>query len=170
MLLVEHRNLNLHDLNVLTATEEEAAEAYDIAAIKFRGVNAVTNFEMSRYNVEAIINSNLPVGGAAKRLKLAAESSDQRSAPSLDQQSQSSNGSSSTSSTINFATVQAAPPIACNVPFDTATAIFHQNLLHNLGCNGGGTGAAQVTASESFPMAFMPQTSSEFYIWPHQSY
>lgn len=43
-------------------TEEEAAEAYDIAAIKFRGLNAVTNFEISRYNVESIISSNLPIG------------------------------------------------------------------------------------------------------------
>ncbi|KAG8066502.1 hypothetical protein GUJ93_ZPchr0004g39214 [Zizania palustris] len=43
-------------------TEEEAAEAYDIAAIKFRGLNAVTNFEIGRYNVESIINSNLPIG------------------------------------------------------------------------------------------------------------
>jgi AP2-like factor (ANT lineage) len=43
-------------------TEEEAAEAYDIAAIKFRGLNAVTNFEISRYNVESIMNSNIPMG------------------------------------------------------------------------------------------------------------
>ncbi|KAL5215845.1 hypothetical protein ABZP36_007246 [Zizania latifolia] len=46
-------------------TEEEAAEAYDIAAIKFRGLNAVTNFEIGRYNVESIINSNLPIGSMA---------------------------------------------------------------------------------------------------------
>ncbi|KAK8520567.1 hypothetical protein V6N13_030990 [Hibiscus sabdariffa] len=54
------------------STEEEAAEAYDIAAIKFRGLNAVTNFEMSRYDVKTIVESNaLPIGGggAAKRLK-----------------------------------------------------------------------------------------------------
>ncbi|KAL6505348.1 AP2-like ethylene-responsive transcription factor plt2 [Orobanche gracilis] len=53
------------------STEAEAAEAYDIAAIKFRGLNAVTNFEMSRYDVKAILESNtLPIGGgAAKRLK-----------------------------------------------------------------------------------------------------
>ncbi|KAK4254892.1 hypothetical protein QN277_007968 [Acacia crassicarpa] len=53
------------------STEEEAAEAYDIAAIKFRGLNAVTNFDMSRYDVKAILESNtLPIGGgAAKRLK-----------------------------------------------------------------------------------------------------
>ncbi|KAL9683734.1 hypothetical protein QQ045_021159 [Rhodiola kirilowii] len=52
------------------STQEEAAEAYDIAAIKFRGLNAVTNFEMSRYDVNSILESStLPIGGAAKRLK-----------------------------------------------------------------------------------------------------
>ena len=56
---------------LVAGTEEEAAEAYDIAAIKFRGLNAVTNFDMSRYDVKAILESNtLPIGGgAAKRLK-----------------------------------------------------------------------------------------------------
>lgn len=53
-----------------TGTQEEAAEAYDIAAIKFRGLNAVTNFDMSRYDVNSILESaSLPIGGAAKRLK-----------------------------------------------------------------------------------------------------
>jgi AP2-like factor, ANT lineage len=51
-------------------TQEEAAEAYDIAAIKFRGLNAVTNFDMSRYDVKSILDSSaLPIGSAAKRLK-----------------------------------------------------------------------------------------------------
>ncbi|ONK63181.1 uncharacterized protein A4U43_C07F12240 [Asparagus officinalis] len=50
-------------------TEAEAAEAYDVAAIKFRGCNAVTNFALSRYNVEAIANSELPVGTSAKRMQ-----------------------------------------------------------------------------------------------------
>lgn len=51
-------------------TQEEAAEAYDIAAIKFRGLNAVTNFDITRYDVERIMASNtLPAGELAKRNK-----------------------------------------------------------------------------------------------------
>lgn len=54
----------------MLGTQEEAAEAYDIAAIKFRGVNAVTNFDISRYHVDKIMESNtLPTGESARRHK-----------------------------------------------------------------------------------------------------
>jgi AP2-like factor, ANT lineage len=59
----------MYTLNII-GTEEEAAEAYDIAAIKFRGLNAVTNFDMNRYDVKSILESStLPVGGPTRRLK-----------------------------------------------------------------------------------------------------
>ncbi|KAM7473573.1 hypothetical protein LguiB_020816 [Lonicera macranthoides] len=57
------------------STQEEAAEAYDIAAIKFRGLNAVTNFDMSRYDVKSIANSNLPIGGMSNKSKTASDQS-----------------------------------------------------------------------------------------------
>ncbi|RDX66792.1 AP2-like ethylene-responsive transcription factor AIL5, partial [Mucuna pruriens] len=56
------------------STQEEAAEAYDIAAIKFRGLNAVTNFDMSRYDVKSIANSTLPIGGLSSKNKSSTES------------------------------------------------------------------------------------------------
>ncbi|KAH7427708.1 hypothetical protein KP509_10G056100 [Ceratopteris richardii] len=52
------------------STQEEAAEAYDTAAIKFRVVNAVTNFDMSRYDIGKICSiNNLPINALGKRIK-----------------------------------------------------------------------------------------------------
>ncbi|KAF6136904.1 hypothetical protein GIB67_018943 [Kingdonia uniflora] len=64
------------------STQEEAAEAYDIAAIKFRGVSAVTNFDITRYDVERIIASNdLLSSENAKRNKQIVSTNDARVLP-----------------------------------------------------------------------------------------
>lgn len=153
----------------MTATEEEAAEAYDIAAIKFRGANAVTNFEMNRYDVEAIGKSSLPIGGAAKRLKLSLES-EQKLALTQDQQPQCS----SSSNNINFAALQPVGPasIPCGIPFDAATAaaLYHQNLYHHFQTTNFNPADSPGSTSSMVPPVALMQQPAEFFLWPHQSY
>ncbi|KAJ0233473.1 AP2-like ethylene-responsive transcription factor ANT [Hirschfeldia incana] len=48
-------------------TQDEAGEAYDVAAIKFRGTNAVTNFDITRYDVDRIMSSNTLLSGELAR-------------------------------------------------------------------------------------------------------
>ncbi|KAJ8563728.1 hypothetical protein K7X08_032180 [Anisodus acutangulus] len=105
-------------------TEEEAAEAYDIAAIKFRGLNAVTNFDMNRYDVKTILESNtLPIGGgAAKRLKeaQALESSRKR-----DQEMMALNSSFQYGNSTSSNPLQAYPLM--QQPFDSQPLLTLQN-------------------------------------------
>ncbi|GMH03205.1 hypothetical protein Nepgr_005044 [Nepenthes gracilis] len=79
------------------STQEEAAEAYDIAAIKFRGVNAVTNFDITRYDVEKIMASNsLLAGEQAKRVKVLEPSNeDIENNPSMDKNGGTSSSNNS---------------------------------------------------------------------------
>ncbi|XP_076905433.1 AP2-like ethylene-responsive transcription factor AIL6 [Bidens hawaiensis] len=147
-------------------TEEEAAEAYDIAAIKFRGVNAVTNFEMNRYDVEAISSSSLPVGGSAKRLKVAASEAEPKAlmgTPSP--QYNGVAGGNTGGSNISFASAQPvyALPYDQNSSSVQVPMYHHQSLFHHL--QSGHTGAPQTSG----PMALMPPPA-EFFIWPNQSY
>jgi len=89
-------------------TQEEAAEAYDVAAIKFRGVNAVTNFDISRYDVERIMASNTLLAGELARRNKESEqrtegmeyngvSSQQQEAENVNNNEKNEKGSSSSS-------------------------------------------------------------------------
>ncbi|XP_059307395.1 AP2-like ethylene-responsive transcription factor AIL6 [Lycium ferocissimum] len=153
------------------ATEEEAAEAYDIAAIKFRGMNAVTNFEMNRYDVEAIMKSALPVGGTAKRLKLSLESEQKSSSNNQLTQCNSSSSNNSSSNNINFGAMPPVSAIPCGVPFDTTTpAFYHHNFFQYLQSgNAGGPDASGNVTSMAGTMPLLP-SAAELFIWPNQSY
>ncbi|XP_010519121.1 PREDICTED: AP2-like ethylene-responsive transcription factor AIL6 isoform X2 [Tarenaya hassleriana] len=150
------------------ATEEEAAEAYDIAAIKFRGVNAVTNFEMSRYDVEAIMKSSLPIGGVAKRLKLSLESSEPKPTMGHHHHLQQQQFEPSPDH-INFALATNSPiqtQIPCGIPFEAAALYHYHNpsLFQHLPISDSSGSNSTVQAP---PMAPNP---AEFFLWPNQSY
>ncbi|KAL0743053.1 hypothetical protein Bca4012_084566 [Brassica carinata] len=120
----------------LICTEEEAAEAYDIAAIKFRGLNAVTNFEMNRYDVKAILESStLPIGGgAAKRLKeaQALESSRKRESEmiALGSSFQYGGGSSSGSGP-SSSRLQLQPyPLTIQQPLEPFLSLQNNDISH----------------------------------------
>ncbi|XP_073155735.1 AP2-like ethylene-responsive transcription factor AIL7 [Henckelia pumila] len=146
------------------ATEEEAAEAYDIAAIKFRGVNAVTNFEMNRYDVEAISKSSLPIGGAAKRLKLSLESEETQPVSNILQTPSCSNNGGGSSSSISFGSTPTVSSIPCGIPFETSVPFYHHNFFQHLQ-----TSNSVGTDSSATAMPFM-SSQPDFFIWPHQSY
>jgi len=134
-----------------TETEEEAAQAYDLAAIKFRGANAVTNFEISRYN-DVTLDSSSPVRGEAKRLKPSEEPEKKAPVTSTAEQPKSANVNSS----IDFL------PIASE-PYDSATQYFFGNPIDNFhpSINAeSGTAESAATTTDG---------AAEFFLWPRQS-
>ena len=141
-------------------TQEEAAEAYDIAAIKFRGLNAVTNFDMSRYDVKSIANSTLPIGGLSGKNK---NSTDSASESKSHEASRSDERDPSAASSVTFAsqqqpsssTLSFAIPIKQD-PSDYWSILgYHNSPLDNTGIRN----TTSVTAT-SFPSSNNGTTSS----------
>ncbi|WCJ42197.1 AP2-like ethylene-responsive transcription factor AIL5 [Euphorbia peplus] len=111
------------------STQEEAAEAYDIAAIKFRGLNAVTNFDMSRYDVKSIANSNLPIGGisSAKSKNSSDSGSDSKSVDG----SRSDDRDLSSASSVTFASQPSAATstLTFAMPIKQDTSDYWSNIF-----------------------------------------
>lgn len=133
----------------------------------------MTNFEMNRYDVEAIMKSSLPVGGTAKRLKLSLESEQKPSSTNNDHHQQLTQcNSSSSSNNINFGAMPPVSAIPCGVPFDTtAPAFYHHNFFQYLHPGNASvpdaSGATTTMAAAAMPL--LP-SAADLFIWPHQSY
>ncbi|KAF2309445.1 hypothetical protein GH714_002600 [Hevea brasiliensis] len=115
------------------STQEEAAEAYDIAAIKFRGLNAVTNFDMSRYDVKSIANSNLPIGGISNKSKNSLDSASD--SKSIDGCRSADDRDLSSASSVTFASQPpATSALSFALPIKQDPSDYWSNIL---GCQRG---------------------------------
>ncbi|XP_027331781.1 AP2-like ethylene-responsive transcription factor AIL5 [Abrus precatorius] len=133
------------------STQEEAAEAYDIAAIKFRGLNAVTNFDMSRYDVKSIANSTLPIGGLSSKNK---NSADCLSESKSHDASRSDERDPSSASSVTFASHQpSSSTLSFAIPIKQDPSDYWSILgYHNPSLeNSGVRNTTNVTTTTSFP-------------------
>ncbi|XP_050215524.1 AP2-like ethylene-responsive transcription factor AIL5 [Mercurialis annua] len=133
------------------STQEEAAEAYDIAAIKFRGLNAVTNFDMSRYDVKSIATSNLPIGGISGN-KMSKNSSDSASDSKSIDGSRSDDRDLSSASSVPFSSHQ---PVTSTLNFTMPIKQDPNDYWSNIfGCQNAKNPSATVPQSVQFPSSF----------------
>ncbi|RZS12448.1 hypothetical protein BHM03_00043914 [Ensete ventricosum] len=116
-------------------TQEEAAEAYDIAAIKFRGLNAVTNFDMSRYDINSIVNNDLPIGGLSGRPSKASESSPSSSSDCMSVDMKHQLHRQAPSASLGLATI----PMTQDHDYWSLLALHHQASGFGLFSASGGT-------------------------------
>ncbi|KAG5607262.1 hypothetical protein H5410_028754 [Solanum commersonii] len=101
---------------------------------------------MNRYDVEAIMKSSLPIGGAAKRLKISLESEQKQSLNDTYQQTlHNSVNNSSSNNSINFGAISAIP---CGLPFDANQPYYHHSFFPHLQYSSNDGGASDHTSEK----------------------
>lgn len=153
--------LNILDSRMFAETEEEAAEAYDIATLKYKGANAITNFDSSRYDMESISKNPIPIDRASKRLKPSQQSAKKASTSRTDQ-----SHCTNVNSSINF------QPIA-STPYNSATPYFPCSPFHHFhpptNAETGVVESSETTTSAGAILTTMP-TAAESFLWQDQFY
>ncbi|PAN09377.1 hypothetical protein PAHAL_2G018500 [Panicum hallii] len=140
------------------STQEEAAEAYDIAAIKFRGLNAVTNFDITRYDVDKIMASNTLLPGELARRKKDDEAPVADGGVTAAALVQAGNGSATAADTWKVAAALAAAPRAAehghvHHQHDVLSGAEAFSVLHHLVTAADGGGHHSAGGAQHMPMS-----------------